>query len=113
MNSQRLSLPTFIGLLLVAISGKCAESRNDVLVRLMQETKVVAVMGLPGGNRDYKGDEDAATLEIVFLDKKGDGPSRVSDNGEVIFLYKASDKTQSKLIEKAFEVRVGKVLDGA
>jgi hypothetical protein len=40
-----------------------------------------------------------------MLDKKKDGPSRVSDDGEVIFLYKASDKKQQDLITQAFAIR--------
>jgi hypothetical protein len=74
-------------------------------VELMESTKIAARMGLEGSAADFKSDGDPDTLEIVFLDKKKDGPSRVSDDGEVIFLYKASDKKQSELIDQAFTIR--------
>ncbi len=82
-------------------------------VHLMEITKVVAVMGMDGPSNDFKDDGDPDTLQIVFLDKKSDGPSRVSPDGEVIFLYKASDKEQSKLIDQAFDLRVARRLSGS
>jgi len=87
-----------------------SETSDEMRVRLMTETKLVALMGLPMPAAEYKSDGDPNTLEIVFLEKKSDGPSRVSDDGEVIFLYKASDKTQQKLIEQAFEIRIARAL---
>jgi hypothetical protein len=36
----------------------------------------------------------------------------VPDDGEVIFLYKASDKTQQKLITRAFEIRIARAASG-
>ena len=82
-------------------------------VHLMETTNVVAVMGLDGPSTEFKDDGDPDTLQIVFLDKKSDGPSRVSPDGEVIFLYKASDKVQSKLIDQAFDLRVARRLSGS
>jgi hypothetical protein len=78
---------------------------NTKLVKLMETTKVVARMGLDVPSTEYKSDGDPETLELVFLDKKKDGPSRVSDDGQVIFLYKASDKKQQELITQAFIIR--------
>jgi hypothetical protein len=40
-----------------------------------------------------------------MLKDKKDGPSRVSPDGQVIFLYKASGKKQQALIEEAFILR--------
>jgi hypothetical protein len=79
-------------------------------MRVLTDTQLVAVMELPVPAAEYKGDGDPMTLEIVFLTSKADGPSRVTDDGEVIFLYKASDKTQDKLIERAFEIRIANAL---
>lgn len=79
---------------------------------LMETTKVIAVMDIDGSSTDFKDDGDPDTLQIVFLSKKSNGPSRVSPNGEVIFLYKASDKQQSELIGKAFDMRVASRLGG-
>ena len=73
--------------------------------QLMAETQVVAVQGIKVPIKDFKSDGDPKTLEIVELSKKEPGMNSVSDDGEVIFLFKASDDVQSKLIEKAFELR--------
>jgi hypothetical protein len=78
---------------------------HDLMVKLMAETKVIAVQSISVPASQYKSDGNPDTLEIVFLTKKSDGPSRVSDDGEVIFLYKASDAEQSTLIGHAFEIR--------
>src|SRR5579871_1357168 len=103
-------------LVLVAATAVAAEpdpkALADMIVKLMEETKVVAVMSIDGPASGYKSDGDPNTLEIVFLTKKSDGPSRVSDDGEVIFLYKASDKEQSALIGKAFDIRARRRLAG-
>ncbi|HVK50869.1 MAG TPA: hypothetical protein VM469_03915 [Pseudoxanthomonas sp.] len=81
-------------------------------VKLMEETKLIAQMGIEGPSADFKDDGDPKTLQVVFLDKRSDGPSRVSPDGEVVFLYKASDELQSELIGKAFDVRVTRALAG-
>jgi hypothetical protein len=70
----------------------------------MIETQVVAVT-VKGPASECKSDGDPNTLEIVFLENNRDGPSRVSDDGEVIFLYKASQKEEQKLIEQVFKIR--------
>lgn len=75
------------------------------IVELMESTKMNMRMGLDVPAAEYKGDGDPDTIEIVMLDKKKDGPSRVSEDGEVIFLYKASDKKQQELITEAFAIR--------
>ena len=65
----------------------------------------------------FKSDGDPNTLELVFLEKSDPGANTVSDDGEVIFLFEASDKVQSKLIGQAFEIRakrrLGAVQPGA
>jgi hypothetical protein len=86
---------------------------HEMVLKLMQETKVRAVMDLTGPASDYKADGDPATVEIVTLEKKSDGPSRVTDDGEVIFLNHASAKEQSKLIAKAFDIRARRRLAGS
>ena len=85
---------------------------HDLTLKLMQQTKVVAVMSLKVPASEYKSDGDPSTLEIVFLANKADGPSRVSDDGQVIFLYKATDQEQSDLIGRAFDIRARRQLAG-
>ena len=85
---------------------------HDMVLKLMQETKVLAVTELQVPASQYKADGDPSTLEIVALTKKSDGPSRVTDDGEVIFLNHASSKEQSALIAKAFDIRARRRLAG-
>jgi hypothetical protein len=89
-----------------------AEVSDEVRNRILKETQVIAVMELAVPAAEYKGDNDPNTLEIVFLKKKKDGPSRISDDGEVIFLYKASDATQQELIARSFEIRFARAASG-
>jgi len=88
-----------------------AESADELRDRILRQTKVVVTqLSVPA--REYKGDGDPNTLEIVFLTNKSDGPSRVSEDGEVIFLYRASDNTQQQLISRAFEIRIARAAGG-
>ena len=108
---RRLLLAAVI---LIAIPVQAAEpTAEDVRrmkVKLMEETKINAVFELRVAAKDYKPSDDSTTLDIVFLKRREDGPSRVSDDGRVIFLYKASDKTEQALFDQAFEIRALKAL---
>ena len=112
---MRLAIFLFVLLLPISVL-RAAEPPADsaaIKAHLMEVTKVVAVMGIEGPSTDFKDDGDPDTLQIVFLSKKSDGPSRVSPDGEVIFLYKASNELQSQLIGKAFDLRVARRLGGS
>lgn len=89
-----------------------AETEAERRTRILTETKMNVVTELTVPASEFKGDDDPTTIEIVFLTERSDGPSRVSDDGEVIFLYKASDKTQQKLITRAFEIRLARAESG-
>lgn len=105
-----------LALLFSASDLQAAEQPTDpaaLKVHLMETTKVIAVMGVDGSSSDFKDDGDPDTLQIVFLSKKSDGPSRVSPDGEVIFLYKPSDELESELIGQAFDLRVTRRLAGS
>ena len=67
---------------------------------------ILALMGLGVPASEFKDDGDPDTLQVVFLSKELDGPSRVSDDGEVIFFNNASDSEQADLFSKAFDIRV-------
>jgi len=102
----KMTFSTVLLLGALAVQAEPTEEQfNAKRVELMEKTKVVARMGLDVPAAEYKSDGDPDTLEIIFLENKKDGPSRVSDDGEVIFLYKASDKKQSELIQQAFNIR--------
>jgi hypothetical protein len=77
---------------------------------LMIHTMIVAVTTLSVPASEFKGDGNPSTLEIVFLENEKDGPSRVTDDGEVIFLYRPSDKEQERLIDRAFDIRAARKL---
>lgn len=98
--------------LITTYTAALAETADERRTRILTETKMNVVTELSVPASEFKGDGDPTTIEIVFLTKKSDGPSRVSDDGEVIFLYKASDKTQQKLITKAFEIRLARAASG-
>jgi hypothetical protein len=95
----------------VAAEPSAAEIRQ-LKAKLMVETKLIAVAELDVPSHEYESDGDPDTLEIVFLTKKTDGPSRVTSDGEVIFLYEASDEEQEALINEAFDIRVRNKLRG-
>jgi hypothetical protein len=100
-------LPLF-ALLLAAFAHAAEPTADEVRqmeVKLMAQTKVVAVRDLNFPASEFKSDGDPNTLEVVFLTNKVDGPSRVSEDGEVIFLYKPSEKEEQTLIEQAFRIR--------
>jgi hypothetical protein len=96
---------------IVLAAEPSAQALAQKKVELMQTTKIAAVTELLVPSREYKSDGDPETLEVVFLENKKDGPSRVSEDGEVIFLYKASDRKQQALIDQAFEIRARRALD--
>jgi hypothetical protein len=88
-----------------AMAEPTAQEIAKVQAKLMAETQVVAQMGINVPIKDFKSDGDPKTLEIVFLERKEPGMNSVSDDGEVIFLFEASDELQGKLIGQAFELR--------
>jgi len=96
----------------VSAAEPTAQALAQKKVELVQTTKVAAVAELAVPSREYNSDGDPETLEVVFLDNKKDGPSRVSEDGEVIFLYKASDRKQQTLIDQVFEIRARRALNG-
>lgn len=108
MRKDPLRLMPFVAVAVLISTTAFAESDDERRNRILTETKMNVVMDLDVPAAEFKGDGDPSTIEIVFLSKKSDGPSRVSDDGEVIFLYKASDKTQQKLIARAFEIRIAR-----
>jgi len=92
-------LVPFLAILLAALAHAAdptAEEVRQLQVKLMIETQVVAVTELKGPASEYKSDGDPNTLEIVFLERKQDGPSRVADDGEVIFTLQGITKRGTK-----------------
>jgi hypothetical protein len=97
---------------LIMTTAVRAETEAERRARILSQTKMNVVTELTVPASEFKGDGDPTTIEVVFLTKKSDGPSRVSEDGEVIFLYKASDRTQQKLITRAFEIRLARAEGG-
>jgi hypothetical protein len=94
----------------IGIAATAKPSGNDaaqLTLQFMKTTKLVAVADFSGPPDKFVPDKDPNSLQIVFLAKPEFGPSRVSDDGEVIFLSPdATDKEQQNLIGKAFDIRV-------
>ena len=112
MPLPRTSVSVVAVVFLAVTAGALAETEQERRTSILTETKMNVVTELSVPASDFKDDGDPSTIEIVFLTKKEDGPSRVSDDGEVIFLYKASDNTQQKLITNAFEIRLARAASG-
>jgi len=112
MNTRRGFQIIAVWLALGISASSPGESADELRNRILTQTRVVVVTALTVPAHEYKGDDDPNNLEIVFLTDKADGPSRVSDDGKVIFLYKASEKTQQQLISRAFEIRIARASAG-
>jgi hypothetical protein len=86
-------------------SAMAEETENQCKVRLMTTTKLVM-----GADTDAAGniipDSDPDSLQVVFLTKPEQGKSRVSDDGQMIFLNNATEDEQEALTLKAYDIRV-------
>jgi hypothetical protein len=73
----------------------------------MLDTKVVVGKKLKGPASEYQHDGNPNTIELVILGRDDPGPSRVSEDGEVIFQKgtRASEEEVHALVEKAFDIR--------
>ena len=107
-----LSKIVLLGAAFAASMATNAETEAERRVRIFKATKLNVVEELTVPAAEYRDDGDPATLEIVLYTKKADGPSRVSDNGEVIFVRKGSDSQTSKLMMRAFEIRLARTASG-
>lgn len=80
--------------------------RKSDLAKLMSTTQVIIVADLGVPASEFKSDGNPDSLEIVLISKPEDGPSRVSEDGEVIFQRDdTSDEETQKLITQAFGLR--------
>ncbi len=109
--------PVVLAAIGMALALSQAHAASDAEIRKMKvdmmiHTREIAVTNLSVPASQYKSDGDPDTLEIVFLTKPEDGPSRVSDDGEVIFLNNPTGQEQQDLINKAFDIRVQRRLAG-
>ena len=106
-------------ILAIALSASTASlaepSKQEILnmsMKLMGETAIVTRTDFEGAKAEFKADSDPKTLELVFLKKPESGANSVSDDGEVVFFYQASDQVQSDLTNKAFDIRAKRRLTG-
>ncbi len=103
----------------VALSASMASmaepSKQEILklsMKLMGETMINARNDFEGTVAEFKADNDPKTLELVYLKKPDPRANSVSEDGEVVFFYEASDQVQSDLTNKAFDVRAKLRLTG-
>ena len=90
-------------------------SKQEILklsLKLMGETQINARNDFEGTIAEFHADKDPKTLELVYLKKPEPGANSVSEDGEVVFFYEASDQVQSDLTNKAFDIRAKRRLTG-
>lgn len=87
------------------------EGPDQVRLKVMQDTLLIAVNNYSGPANTFVEDNDPNTLQIVFLQKTEQGNSHVSEDGEVVFLSPGtSQDLQQELINAAFDLRYQKRL---
>jgi hypothetical protein len=109
MISPRLLLPLLLPS--AAVAAEQAPTAEELRFKVLVETQIVVVDKLPVPAGEYTGDGNPDTLEIVMLPKEA-GPSRVSDDGEVIFDNAAPDDEKAALMDKAISIRVQRRMSG-
>jgi hypothetical protein len=76
------------------------------LNKVRESTRLVTTGAITVPSRKYKSDRDPTTLELVTVTEKKDGPTRVSDDGQVIFIMgELTDKRKEELITQAIYFR--------
>ncbi len=90
--------------ILISSFAFAGETERQCKVRLMETTKMNAISGDAVGS--FVPDSDPDTLEVVFLSEPEQGKSRVSDDGQVIFVNAPTNEEQQALINQAFDIRV-------
>jgi hypothetical protein len=87
-----------------------APSEEGSRIMIMLETEIIPGKKLKGPPEEYKSDGNPKTIELVTLRPSDDGPSRVSEDGEVVFLRdpKAATNEFDALLEKAFDIRMAR-----
>lgn len=74
---------------------------------IMLQTKFVSGKKLKGPPEEYVDDKNPNTIELVALPKDDPGPSRVSADGQVIFLTQQDVRghgPNEALMEQAFDI---------
>lgn len=115
MRSLKRLTVTAVVAITTLLGSAYAETPSQAKARVLQETQLIWVdpSSLSGPLAQYQDDGDPMTLEFVVFSSETDRPSRISDNGEVIFLYaKESERVRQQLIQKAFEIRISRAAGG-
>src|SRR5438128_612986 len=89
---------------LLSCASAAGETEKECLVRMATTTKLNAWVG--DAVAKFVPDSDPDTLEVVFLSNPEQGKSRVSDDGQVIYVNNATDEEQEALALQAFQVRL-------
>ena len=84
-----------------------AETEVELRTRVVSPIRLVEVKEPTTSPRDYPADADQHTLELVYMSERSDGPSRISPDGQVIYLsrFGLNSKVKEKLIGNALEIR--------
>jgi hypothetical protein len=87
-----------------------AETEVELRTRVISALRVVEVQSAPAVGAQYLGDGDPQTIEVLRFRVKGDGPSRVSADGQVVYLAlgEGTSKHWEKYLNRAFEIHFRK-----
>jgi hypothetical protein len=83
-------------------TSNCPVTNKDIAEVLISAKLGYTKIDVPPS--EYKSDGDPDTLEIVVLTEPGDGPSRVSDDGEVIYVSKATLENTKKEMPELYRM---------
>ena len=87
-----------------------AETEVELRTRVISALRIVEVRPAPALAARYLGDADPRTIEVVRLHERGDGPSRVSQHGQVVYLGigESTSKHREMHLNRAFEIHFRK-----
>jgi hypothetical protein len=95
------ALAIFVGL--SSVSSALADDAASLKIKLMKTTKLIAIGG--DAVKNFAPDNDPDTLQVVFM--ASNGPSHVSEDGEVIYISPdITPADEQALIQAAFDIRV-------
>jgi len=116
MNKSMLWIATVaLTFSIVCMADEPAKGPRSRLL-IMLQTQVVSGKKLNGPADEYVDDNNPNTIELVALPKNDTGPSRVSANGQVIFLTQKdlrSAAINEALMDQAFDIIEKKEADAA
>ena len=87
-----------------------AETEVELRTRVISALRVVEARPATELAAQYRGDGNPQTIEVVYLRGESQGPSRVSEDGQVVYLARreSTSKHWEKFLNRAFEIHFRK-----